>query len=135
MSKEDVVQAYRRLYRQGLRAVQFSKPARYTFRDRLRTSFRRGNATDFVPQKIENTLEFLRGATAERGLEHKIVKNLLFVWWHQDRGGMRKATQKKLTPAEVELRVTAYDTLNYNIMMLNETMGMCLPAKTLRDPN
>ena len=79
----EIVLAYRHLYRHGLRAVQFSKPARYTLRDRLRTAFRKGNPRDFDQRRIDNTIEFLRGATRETGLEHRIVKNLIFVWFHQ----------------------------------------------------
>ena len=79
----EIVLAYRHLYRHGLRAVQFSKPARYTLRDRLRIAFRKGNPRDFDQRKIDNTIEFLRGATRETGLEHRIVKNMIFVWFHQ----------------------------------------------------
>ena len=79
----EIVLAYRHLYRHGLRAVQFSKPARYTLRDRLRTAFRKGSPRDFNQRKIDSTIEFLRGATRETGLEHRIVKNLIFVWFHQ----------------------------------------------------
>jgi hypothetical protein len=39
------------------------------------------------------------------------------------------------TREELEIKTTAYDTFNYNIRMLNESMGMCLPAMTVRDPN
>ncbi|KAF2188198.1 DUF1763-domain-containing protein [Zopfia rhizophila CBS 207.26] len=133
MSK-DILHAYRHLYRQGLRAVQFSKPARYTLRDRLRLAFRKGNATDFNQQKIDNTIEFFRYATIENGLEHKILKNILLVWWHQETGGFRRVSKNALTPTEVEIKVTAFDTFNHNIHMLNESMGMCLPAMTLRAP-
>jgi hypothetical protein len=90
MSREAIIYAYRHLYRHGLRAVQFSKPARYTLRDRLRLAFHRGSAADFASHKVENTLELLRYATKENGLEHKIVKNLIFVWWIQDKGGRGK---------------------------------------------
>jgi hypothetical protein len=38
------------------------------------------------------------------------------------------------TPEELEMRTTAYDTFNHNIRMLNESMAMCLPAMTTRDP-
>ena len=94
MASEAVIHAYRHLYRHSLRAVQFSKPARYTLRDRLRLAFRKGSAADFEPKKIENTLEFLQYATRENGLEHKIVKNLLFVWWMQEKGGRAKIKKK-----------------------------------------
>jgi hypothetical protein len=94
MSREAIIHAYRHLYRQSLRAVQFSKPARYDLRDRLRLAFRRGSPNDFDAHKVENTLEFLRYATRENGVEHKIVKNLLFVWWTQKNGGRNKARAK-----------------------------------------
>jgi hypothetical protein len=96
MANEAVVHAYRHLYRQSLRAVQFSKPARYTLRDRLRLAFRKGSAQDFEPSKVQNTLEFLQYATRENGLEHKIIKNLLFVWWTQEKGGRAKPKGRRL---------------------------------------
>jgi hypothetical protein len=39
------------------------------------------------------------------------------------------------TREELEIRTTAYDTFNHNIRMLNESMGLCLPSMTVRDPN
>lgn len=90
MSKSAVLHAYRHVLRHSLRAIQFSKPARYTLRDRLRWAFRKGSASDFDQQKITNTLEFLQYATKQNGLEHKILKNLLLVWFIQDRGGRAK---------------------------------------------
>jgi hypothetical protein len=96
MSRPEVIHAYRHLYRHSLRAIHFSKPARYTLRDRLRLAFRRGCASDFEPDRVRNTLEFLHYATRENGLEHKIVKNLLFVWWVQGHGGRAKIRGKNL---------------------------------------
>ncbi|KAF2275552.1 DUF1763-domain-containing protein [Westerdykella ornata] len=132
MSQQAVVHAYRHLLRQSLRAIQFSKPARFTLRNRLRLAFRRGDAADFDQQKINNTLEFLRYATVENGLEHKIVKNLLFVWWHEAEGIHKKIGKKPVTLQEAEINITAYDTFNHQIRMLNESMGMCLPAMIIR---
>jgi hypothetical protein len=94
MSKRVVVHAYRHVLRHGLRAIQFSKPARFTLRDRLRSAFTKGAASDFDQQKISNTLEFLQYATKQNGLEHKVLKNLLLVWWHQDRGGRSRTKSK-----------------------------------------
>lgn len=94
MSSEAIVHAYRHVLRQSLRAIQFSKPARFTLRDRLRSAFRKGAASEFDQQKIANTLEFLQYATKQNGLEHKILKNLLLVWWHQDRGGRTRTKSK-----------------------------------------
>lgn len=149
-SSTAIIHAYRHLYRNSLRAVQFSKPARYTLRDRLRLAFRKGSAGDLEPQRIQQTIEFLQYATKENGLEHKILKNLLFVWWHQDSGGRGRPKQRNAyvlpevshffanvfsTRDETEIKVTAYDTFNHNIRMLNEAMGLCLPSITTRDPN
>ena len=77
----DVVRSYRSLYRHALRAVQYSAPARYLLRDEIRHAYRNNGAADFDGQKIENTLEFLRSAAAEKGWAHRIVKNLIHVWW------------------------------------------------------
>ena len=96
MSQQAIIHAYRHLYRHSLRAIQFSKPARFTLRDRLRLAFRRGYASDFEPQKVQNTIEFLQYAAKENGLEHKILKNLLFVWWVQGNGGRTKHRAKNL---------------------------------------
>lgn len=38
------------------------------------------------------------------------------------------------TREELEMKTTTYDTFNHNIRMLNESMGMCIPAMTVRDP-
>lgn len=94
MSNTPVLHAYRHVLRQGLRAIKFSKPARYTLRDRVRLAFRKSPANDFDPGKIENTLEFLRGAEEFNGLEHSIVKGLLRVWWDQDLARRSKFASK-----------------------------------------
>ncbi|KAF1928049.1 DUF1763-domain-containing protein [Didymella exigua CBS 183.55] len=134
MSSEAVVYAYRHVLRQGLRAIQYSKPARFTLRDRLRSAFRKGAASDFDQQKIANTLEFLQYATKQNGLEHKVLRNLLLVWWNQDRGGRTRSRSKSRQREDLEIRTTAYDAFNHNIRMLNESMGTCIPSMTSRDP-
>ncbi|KAF2451579.1 DUF1763-domain-containing protein [Karstenula rhodostoma CBS 690.94] len=134
MAQQEIVHAYRHLLRQGLRAIQFSKPARFTLRDRVRLAFRKGSASDFDAQRIKNTLEFLQYATKENGLEHKIVKNLLFVWWSQQDGGKSKPNQKTMSREEMRMKTTAFDAFNHNIDMLNESMDICIPAMTVRDP-
>lgn len=76
-SPQEIIHAYRHLYRGLLHAVQFSKPARYTARDQLRKAFRTEHPSSFNQEKIDRTVEFLGFAAKEAGLEHKIVKNLL----------------------------------------------------------
>lgn len=74
----EVIHGYRHLYRSLLQAVQYASPARHTARDQLRTAFRERGAT-WDATGVKRTLWFLRAAAKERGLEHKIVKNLLQV--------------------------------------------------------
>jgi len=82
-SPSEIIHAYRHLFRGLLRAVQFSKPARYTARDQLRDAFRHEDPVSFDPRKISRTVEFLRLATQEAGLEHQILKNILRVNWER----------------------------------------------------
>lgn len=82
-SAQTVLHAYRHLYRQLLRAVQYSTPARYQARDRMRLAFRDQPESKYDATRIARTLEFLEGATKEAGLEHKILKNLLHVQWER----------------------------------------------------
>lgn len=85
ISNRQVIHSYRHLYRHLLHAVQYSIPARYTARDRIRHAFRTSPLDAYDPQRIERTLEFLHGAAKVRGLEHRILKTLLHVWWEQKR--------------------------------------------------
>jgi hypothetical protein len=76
-SPQEITHAYRHLYRGLLRAVQFSKPARYVARDQLRRAFRTEDPSSFDQEKIDRTVAFLGFAAKEAGLEHRIVRNLL----------------------------------------------------------
>lgn len=80
--KSAILLAYRHLYQHLLRAVKYSKPARYIARDRIRAAFRNSSPQQhFQPAEISRTLEFLDNAAKYRGLEHRIVKNCMHVWW------------------------------------------------------
>lgn len=84
MLDQQVAHAYRHLYRQGLRALHYSVPARYLLLQTLRVGFRSSSRDDFDPQKICNTVRFLQRATDVAGFEHKILKNLMFIrYWKQ----------------------------------------------------
>ena len=78
MSTQELVHAYRHLLRWSLRAVQFSKPARFLVRDTLRAAFRDKTGT-FEPSRVQSTIWFLESAATYVGVEHKILKNLLHV--------------------------------------------------------
>ena len=82
VSQQQLVLAYRQLYRHGLHAVQYAKPARYTLKKILDQAFRNGAFEDFNARRIGNTILFLQNAAKETGMEHKVLKNLLHVrWW------------------------------------------------------
>ena len=80
-SVQEIVGSYRLLYRHVLSAVQYAVPARYTARTLLQNAYRTGIAADYDAQKINNTITFLEGAAREKGLEHKILKSLLYTWY------------------------------------------------------
>ena len=76
-----IVGAYRSLYRAGLHAVQYSKPARYVLKRTLDNAFRNNPASKFNKHRVGNTLMFLENAAKSRGVEHRILKNLIHVRW------------------------------------------------------
>ncbi|KAM0335249.1 hypothetical protein ACHAQA_000293 [Verticillium albo-atrum] len=131
MSQQEVLHAYRHLYRGLLQAVQFSAKGRYTARDQLRTAFRDKNAT-FDAESIKRTIWFVNSAALERGLEHRILKNLIRtaharskpVYWRTviKSGSSTRKTQ------QVTDNVIANGTKHYDmtVAMLNKTMGLCL---------
>ncbi len=111
-TKLEVIHAYRRLYRGLLHAVSYAKPARFVVRDHLRAAFRepattkspgpaaadgsgattatRAQAQAPVPaqwnaEQIKRTIWFCEAAAKERGLEHRILKNLIKVKINQYR--------------------------------------------------
>lgn len=115
---------YRDLYRAGLRAVQYSSPARYTIRDRLRRAFRECPIEDYAPQRIANTLQFLEGARQSNGLEHHILRNLLMVWYWEPYQWMNRKDYKDIP--DLVARMRAYDGFHHTLRMLNESMELCL---------
>lgn len=82
MASPQITHAYRHLYRTLLKGVQYSTPARFVARGQLRRAFREPGAT-YDERGIKRTLWFLEAAAKERGMEHRILKNLLRV--HQMR--------------------------------------------------
>lgn len=76
----EVLHAYRHLTRAALRAVQYATPAHYVVRKHVRDAFRASSAADFDREKIARTLEFLRTAAKTRGVEHRVIRNIVRVW-------------------------------------------------------
>lgn len=83
MAQQEVLHAYRHLYRAALRAVCYSQPASTVVRDQLRRTFRARTST-FDKRSVRRTVWFLNNAARERGTEHKIVKNLVLTQFHRD---------------------------------------------------
>jgi hypothetical protein len=82
---QDIIHAYRHLLRTSLQAIRHAKPARFTLQSHLRSSFR-NPTSPFDSRQISQTLEFLNNAAKYKGLEDKIVRNLLQVWGCKNRG-------------------------------------------------
>ncbi|KAG6002655.1 hypothetical protein E4U21_002915 [Claviceps maximensis] len=157
MTTTDVLHAYRHLYRNLLRAVQYAAPARYIARDQLRRAFRQAPpavaaassssssssspsfslfpssptavvaapAPSLNTEGIKRTIWFLEAAAKERGLEHKILKNLLRV---QGQRTFEQEVQWKrvLTKSKKREEDAAYRHYDRTVRMLNESMGLCL---------
>ncbi|KAL2221412.1 hypothetical protein M432DRAFT_273185 [Thermoascus aurantiacus ATCC 26904] len=122
-----IVLAYRHLYRQGLKLVNYSAPARHVILRILRSSFRSASRDDFDPERISNTLHFLQRASEYRGLEHKIVKNLIMVrYWEQPQVKKDVRMVKGQDKKEIHLRKNANSHFNATLMLLNESLGTCL---------
>lgn len=108
MSSAEIVRAYRHIYRAALRAVQFAKPARFVIRDQLRAAFRGERTTltsaannegaqPFDAEAIRRTVWFLNSAAEHRGIEHKIVKNLVkTAYWRQREAAARQQSWKRI---------------------------------------
>ena len=82
-SRAEIILAYRHIYKHLLRAILYATPARYIAQDRIRNAFRNSDSSEYDASRIARTLEFLDGAAKVKGLEHRIVKNLMHVWWEQ----------------------------------------------------
>ncbi|KKK15070.1 hypothetical protein P175DRAFT_0521547 [Aspergillus ochraceoroseus IBT 24754] len=129
VDRQAIVHAYRHLYRQGLKAINYSTPSRYLLLQTLRSSFRSSPAQDFNQFRITNTLQFLRKAADVSGIEHKIVRNLLQIkYWEQPnvRNDLRVLKGLGIDRRELRLRKDAHEQLNQTVMLLNESLGTCL---------
>ena len=84
-TRQQIVRSYRSIYRHALHAAQYSVPARYTIQALIENAYRNGRSEDYDHQRIHNTLAFLRGAAREKGIEHRIFKNLLHTWWWENK--------------------------------------------------
>ncbi|KAJ5761898.1 uncharacterized protein N7511_005280 [Penicillium nucicola] len=127
VDRRAVVHAYRHLYRQGLKAIQYSTPGRYMVLKTIRKAYR-SPSEQFDPTKIAKTLRFLEQATEVAGMEHKILRNILMArYWEQDH--LTKDSRLRglgLGHVENQLRTSASDHLNLTLDRLNESLGTCL---------
>jgi hypothetical protein len=96
-TKLEIIHTYRRLYRGLLQGVSYAQPARFVVRDQLRAAFREkqqaqqqqpssaSDGIDAAPliqwnrDHIKRTVWFCEAAARERGIEHRILKNLVRV--------------------------------------------------------
>lgn len=122
-SPPSLCSAYRRLYRAGLGSVQYSTPARYVVRDKLRHAFRHSPITRFNTMRVENTIEFLTNATHYTGIEHRIIKNLGLVEYYRV---FVRRKRHQLPEEETAIDVVAFNSYWENIGFLNESLHIDL---------
>ncbi|KAJ5909146.1 hypothetical protein N7495_001828 [Penicillium taxi] len=129
MAQQEVVHAYRQLYRQGLKAIRYATPARHVLRSSLRDSFRSCPREEFDSSRVFNTIRFLERATEYTGYEHKILRNLLLIkYWAMPNIAKESRVLKVLGLANAEdrLRKNAYEHYYLTLERLNESIGTCL---------
>ncbi|KAL2840841.1 hypothetical protein BJX68DRAFT_183162 [Aspergillus pseudodeflectus] len=129
-SRQAVIHAYRQLYRQSLKAINYSTPARHLVLQTMRQSFRSPTQA-FDPRRISNTLDFLRNATEVRGLEHRILRNLLLVkYWDQPRMKSDKSNRRYkplgINQNHPKFQKNIREQFNKTLMLFNESVGTCL---------
>ncbi|KAI4722444.1 hypothetical protein E4T48_01290 [Aureobasidium sp. EXF-10727] len=119
---QEIIHAYRHLLRTSLQAIRYAKPARFTLQSHLRSSFR-NPTSPFDSQQISQTLEFLNNAAKYKGLEDRVVKNLIHVWGcrHRDVPSALKRDRK-----DMRLRDAAYERFDDQVTMLERTLGIRL---------
>ncbi|KAJ4197585.1 hypothetical protein NW767_001171 [Fusarium falciforme] len=122
--RRNVVHAYRRLYRCLLQAVQYTIPARFVVRDQLRAAFRDPDMR-YDENAIKRTIWFLEAAAREKGMEHKILKNLVKVQLGRAYHSSWQPMRGERTPMG-EVKMTAYQHYDMTVAMLNKTMGLLL---------
>ncbi|TIA27581.1 hypothetical protein D6C83_07701 [Aureobasidium pullulans] len=82
----EILHAYRHLLRTSLHAIRHAKPARYTLLTHLRHCFRStpqspsASSSAYDAPTTTRTLEFLTNAVKYKGVEEKVVRNLIHVW-------------------------------------------------------
>ncbi|KAJ0415541.1 hypothetical protein BJY00DRAFT_293321 [Aspergillus carlsbadensis] len=129
-SRQAVIHAYRQLYRQSLKAINYSTPARHLVLQTMRQSFRSPTQA-FDPRRISNTLDFLRNATEVRGIEHRILRNLLIVkYWDQPQVKSDTSTRRYkllgINQNHPKFQKNILEQFNKTLMLFNESVGTCL---------
>ena len=120
--------SYRRFYRIGMKAVQYSVPARYCMLTKINRIFRtikqlRDRTAEQAVQ--DKTYQFLQVASESKGIEHKIVRNLCMVEW--SRYEQSRSTPRAISGALARsLKQTAYDSYERTIQELNQEYGIRL---------
>ncbi|KAI5263802.1 hypothetical protein E4T47_08935 [Aureobasidium subglaciale] len=117
-----VIHAYRHLLRSSLQAIRYAKPARFTLQSHLRDSFRNPKVA-FNDQEITQTLEFLSNAAKYKGVEEKVVRNLMHVWGCKDRD---VPVTLKRARKDMDFRDAAYEKFDDDVRMLERSLGIRL---------
>ncbi|KAF1814185.1 DUF1763-domain-containing protein [Eremomyces bilateralis CBS 781.70] len=128
-SPPQIIHAYRTLYRTGLRALKYHLHHRRALLTHLRHAFRTNPPSAFSPQKIANTVTFLRVAARRQpaSVEYRVLVNLLNAGYHRERRLAKGKAMPVVGTVERGVRMhRVYEGLDWEVRMLNESMGMCL---------
>ena len=118
-----VTHAYRNLYRAALQATLYSSPARYTIRKHIRAAFRAKTPQPLDQERISRTLLFLRCAAQTKGLERRVVRNLVRVWGERDRATAMHARSRVLKD-NVAFQDKAWEEFEEYVKGLERSLGV-----------
>ncbi|KAI5813392.1 hypothetical protein BZA77DRAFT_321405 [Pyronema omphalodes] len=118
---QTLLHSYRHLLKAGLFAVSYSNPSRFQIRDKLRDAYRNTPITHYNARRIQNTIDFLYTAGRYKGLEHRIVKNLCFVHYHD-----RTRKRKRLLGKTLGIEDITHNAYLENLGLLNQSMDLDL---------
>ncbi|THW84914.1 hypothetical protein D6D15_08461 [Aureobasidium pullulans] len=126
----EILHAYRHLLRTSLHAIRHAKPARYTLLTHLRHCFRStpqpfsaSSSSSYDAPTTTRTLEFLTNAVKYKGVEEKVVRNLIHVWGCRGRD-VPSILRKDVK--DMRFRDEAYEKFDEDVRMLERTLGIRL---------
>ncbi|KAK9457181.1 hypothetical protein V1511DRAFT_492909 [Dipodascopsis uninucleata] len=128
LSTGEVCSLYRHILRTGRRIVKRKAPYKYLFLDITRNMFR-DPQLKYDSLWFKNTLSMLQRAEEYRGMEHRVVKNILHTAWSRQFKYKQRSTIGASKLLESNLHSRFYNDFDLTVRMLCHSMKVYLPDK------